>query len=85
MLMRLASVETDMKRVRSSPVYSGQFLSGLRMLQVVLLGAYSMLNKGMGGACLDALAAQADVQRPRFAPRKYDFVRQSLDKLRRRR
>ena len=80
--MRLALTETDMKRGLSAPDPSVKHLSDLHMLQVMVLGAYSMMNRGMGSACLDALAAQADAQRPRFAPKKYDFVRQSLDKLR---
>ena len=85
MLVRLAFIETAMTRGRSASAHSVQVLSKSHMLQVMLLGAYSMLGRGMGGACLDALAARADEQRPRFAPLKYDFVRQSLDKLRRRR
>lgn len=85
LLMHLAFIEADMTRARSAPVHSVRFLSKLRMLQVMVLGAYSMMNKGMGRACLEALTAQADAQRPRFATRKYDFVQQSLAKLRRRR
>lgn len=63
--------------------YSNQFFfTHLYTLQVMILGAYSMLETGMGSACLDALEAQANKQRPHFAPRKWEFVRQSLNKLR---
>ena len=51
------------------------------MLQVMLLRAYATLEEQIGGACLEALAAQAQEQLPHLEPRHLSNVLWAFAKL----